>query len=397
MYERGENLQGLRRQEQFRQATLLAVSEDEILSIVYEGLTVAYPLVAEWGFTLSAPVAVVVADEEDLVLFQNKNPVEVIPISNPPGSVTRYLKCAEYNVRTFKYSAGRYAKENLQQIQEFSNHVVTDISAQTLFVILHVGFVQKPEMYAGILYLNSTLKKLKQGKHMAALFSRERFIRFLIENEDLLMQEVTTGCSGNLDQNEKVLNAILCVLENYWKRMFSTEAKERILPCFHRVAEKMKKLWLPVASAETYVTAFVKAAYEITDVLQCVPRTEVPPELEQNLDQMILFDDLAYYVPINYLDKICERLSNGEGTAFIKGQLCEAGLLEREGRGRTYYTKMTEILIGNHVVRRRYAKIRREKMDQAGKETWLEVMQMKGEKNNDADKTRQFNDILALY
>lgn len=393
MYERGENLQRLRRREQFHQAT--AVSEDEILSIIYEGLTVAYPLVAEWGFILPSPVAVVVADEEDLVLFQNKNPVEVIPTSNPPGSVTRYLKCAEYNVRIFRYSAGRYTKENLQQIQEFSNHVVTDISKQTLFVILHVGLVQKPEMYAGILYLNK--KKLKRGKHMDALFRRERFIRFLIENEDLLMQEVTTGCSGNLDQNEKVLDAILCVLENYWKRMFSTEDQEKILPCFHRVAEKMKKLWLPVTSAETYVTAFVKAAYEITDVLPCVPRTEAPPGQEQNLDQMILFDDLAYYVPINYLDKICEQLSNGEGTAFIKGQLCEAGLLEREGRGRTYYTKMTEILIGNRVVRRRYAKIRREKMDQSGKETWLEVMQMKGEKIDDADKTRQFNDILALY
>ena len=374
---RRRNISRSTRRRLYRMSVL---NEEEMQVVILQAMMLSYPVVAEMGYCLLNPVAVVVSDEQDLAFLQKLSLAELLPLTNTPSSVAQYLENREYNLRSFQYGVGRYTKENLQKIETFATHIATDISEQILVLIVHIGLLTNPSIYGGIFYLDK-LKTSNQGKQQNTRFNGKRFVQFMIEHEAVLREEILFKLNEELDQNEKVLEAILCVLENYWKRMFSTEDQEKILPCFHRVAEKMKKLWLPVSNAETYVTAFVKVAYEITDVLPCVPRTEAPPGQEQNLDQMILFDDLAYYVPINYLDKICEQLSNGEGTAFIKGQLCEAGLLEREGRGRTYYTKMTEILIGNRVVRRRYAKLRREKMDLAGRETWLEVMQMKGEKN----------------
>lgn len=373
----------------------------DMQAVFLSALTLTYPILAEKGLLFSEPVAVVLANEEQESIIQNLNGAqssEILPLSESPGTVERYLRNAEYNLLLFRYDTGRYTKENMKRISAFLKRAGTNIVEQRLAMLLYIGLPANPQFHSGILYMD-LCKSAKALVLSTGKFSRRKFVQFLIENEDLLMEEIQSKLYTQTEHNDKVLEAVFCILENFWKRKYSSKEQEVIMPCFQRVKENIELFWSPVNSADTYAEAFVQAAYawQSDDTPQCFSRTDVQKEQEQYLERVMLYDEKAYYIPAAYLDKLCDLIVGKEGASFVKGQLCEAGLLEREGRGRTYYTKMTEILIGNRVVRRRYAKLRREKMDLAGKETWLEVMQMKGEKNNDADKTRKLNDILALY
>ena len=360
----------------------------DMQAVFLSALTLTYPILAEKGLRFSEPIAVVLANEEQesIIQMNSAQSLEILPVSESPGTLERYLQKAEYNLLLFRYDAGRYTKENLKRISAFMKRTGTNIAEQRLAMILYIGLPANPQFHSGILYMN-LCKSAKSLDLLTGKFSRKKFVQFLIENEDLLMEEIQSKLCAKTEHNDKVLEAVFCILENFWKRKYSSRDQEAILPCFQRVKENIELLWSPVNGADTYAEAFVQAAYALqsNDTPQCFSRNDVPKEQEQYLEKVMLYDDQAYYIPVMYLDKICGLIVGKEGASFVKGQLCEAGLLEREGRGRTYYTKMTEILIGNRVVRRRYAKIRREKMDLAGKETWLEVMQMKGEKIDDAD------------
>ena len=131
---------------------------------------------------------------------------------------------------------------------------------------------------------------------------------------------------------------------------------------------------------QLYAIAFRKAIFAKSEIL--------PPIFDRchftgmdllNDKNIMLFDERFYYMPEPIFREICESIRKAD-LNYIKSQLVAAGVLISEGKGRSYYTKQTEVVtVYGYVIKIRLVKLVRESIDMTGELSLKEMLEIREE------------------
>lgn len=359
------------------------ISKEEWELYLLQALILSYPLLAEKGFKLNKPIALISETEkEQQILWSNLSffPKEqkLIPLTVKPKELEQHWTKAEYGVFYCSYTRGRYTSQNLARLLEKSQMIGTEIENQKLILIFSVGCLQKEAEVEGSLYFAN----LSEGIEI----NIKEFVQYLIKNENSVMSIVKEGLE-NVQENFAILDAAKNILENFLVREIPAEEIPKFLKRTSFYKEKVYGAWEETENPEMYAIALNRTIGENADLLPPVlPRERIEAQDMEWIDKAIFYDDEAYYLPEQFFHMICEKHISSTNTTYIKAKLAEAGVLVAEGRTRKYFTKKIEVVtVYGAIIKARRMKILRKKFDCYGEFTLQELSLMREEETYESE------------
>jgi len=142
--------------------------------------------------------------------------------------------------------------------------------------------------------------------------------------------------------------------------------------------------WESADDPEAYVTAFRRILHENAEELpDMFDRERFPEDTIKENDEVLLYDGIYYYLPSKLLRELCQKIGS---ISYVKVQLASAGALVSEGDKRSYFTKKVEIMtLNGKIIRKRLAKILREKVDNPFGLSLKEILEKGGVKEHGSE------------
>lgn len=362
------------------------MSKEEWKLYLLQSLILSYPLLAEKGFKLNKPIALISETEkEQQILWNNLSffPKEqkLIPLTVKPKELEQNWTNAEYGVFYGCYTRGRYTSQNLEYLLAQSQRVECGIEKQKMILIFSVGCVPEDVEVEGSLYFSDLSDVQNREIDIRA------FVQYLIQNEKSIVASVKVELE-NMQTNFAILMAAKLILERFMIREISTEEIQKFLKSTSFHQGKVYKEWENTENSESYAVALYRMISENVDLLPPVlPRERIESQDMEWIDEAIFYDDEAYYLPEQFFHMVCEKHMLSASVAYIRAKLAEAGVLVTEGRARKYFTKKIEVVtVCGGIIKVRRMKILRKKLDQYGEFTLQEISLMREEETYECDE-----------
>lgn len=363
-------------------------------------LAIFYPFIAEIGFSVMLPLAVITESENEiremLKWLDWANIHQAISTSDKPMEIKKSLFSARYGNAFFTLYDGRYTLENLQEISSHIRKVERSLERQKMIMIFAIKEVQQKfeDYIEGRVFINGGVRMNEKIKLL-----REKLIHDMITFCISHMAEIKneSGREAERKGEEFCLFHVVGVLfKAYLNTQHMTcdeiEKYEGEVEC---EVEKIIADWEEVNDPRIYAEAFCKTLYEssvrITGVFD---RTKPLECAVERMEEVIFFDEEYYYLPAGLFHDLCKRIGN---VSYIEAQLVRAKVLLDEGKKRRYYTKKIEIVNTNgEIEKRRLVKIAREKIDDPFGLSFEEKLRQEGGESIHGSKIRENDECLRI-
>lgn len=359
---------------------------NEIKVIILMTLAVLYPLFAKLGFNLVGPLAIVVNSERQfrklLDMLDGFKTHKIMSTAGQPKKVEKHLIAAKYGTVFFRFAEGRYTISNLKEIAADSQKIELNIENMALNFIIADKEIPHgyQEFFAGIIYIGES-----PGPRKSVDLSGEEFFRKIVSYAVSHIPEIKNA--GEWKMSELMDDSLLpiFVAAEVLKLFIRTEKLkfEEVKELDQKIEHVLKEIeeeWQEADDPQAYAIAFRKAIFANSQMLP--PIFDRCHFTEMNLlndKELMFFDDRFYYMPEPVFCEICQSIKKAD-INYIKSQLVAAGVLISEGKGRSYYTKRTEIVtVYGYVIKIRLVKLARERIDTTGELTLQEMVEMRKE------------------
>lgn len=342
-----------------------------MLVMILKMAAMTYPLLGRFGFFLNAPLAVIVDEKSGFrqvsghLFGFGKNVVNSLSVS--PKEIEKQIQNSEYGLSIFTYDDNRYTKNNLEMILSSCAMIGGNISEQRMAVVVFsAGIPYKYEdMFAGHIYIKSVAPLEKNGFNICPELLRN-IIEKILDKMDEIKYELEHFFP--VEENEfQVLQAAGSILKLILKyeNMDNSERK-RYGEMLDSTLDMMREKWEGISNQEEFVSDFISHLYAGKGQLFFVQeRKQNSGKAIGNLERIVFYDELYYYMQNDLLEKICEPILNGLGINYAKHQLFEGGLLVGKNHSSTFGTVQISLFDERgEKIRKRYFKLLRNMIDQ---------------------------------
>lgn len=353
-------------------------------------LSVAYPLLADQGAALTAPMLVCFSSEHQLREFAkvinlfNRSTLKSLGVS--PRKFELMINAGENLVFVTRFIRGRYTEENLALLEQSCCEVAAERYKEQMKLVLAVGGIPSEfkKWFCGVVYIGGT-------DDCTVDAGRDKLVREIIyQLEGQGLETILQNTGSNAELGEvylfhgvaELLMRFLYQKENDIERL--TEIDEDIWIALEAINHE----WEYADNPQSYVEAFRRLLMAATEWLpeKICDRLELSSEDAKCVDDLMFYDDLFYYFNQADFFDICKPLLQGISFNYLRRQLADAGLLITEGCKRSYWSKETELVtVYGAIIRKRLVKINRALHDRDGEPTFLELVEMKGENSYEED------------
>ena len=350
-------------------------------------ISLLYPLLSWHGIAWDRPLIISVPDEctfrEVVAVLKGYGLPPVKSLASSPKEVEKVLKSAEYNLCIFRYCKSRYLSENLQKITDKMQEISDVDVLSTLSLVFVIGPVPSElfDYAAGCIYMGNGIDTVAPNYSGSWV---ESFLKFVLQLKYDHAVKLVKKSSMTHSQEYAVLDLIVRIWEGYLDH--SGVEKREVLSQVTALRANMNDIvahWTKSGNTDVYVEAFADVLIRYAEKYikyPCFHRRRVDGSLEDRIDEIVLYDDRAYYLPSSMFNEVVKMMEKYSEGLDVKGELARAGVLHTEGHGRNYFTVKTEMLMTDAaVITKRRVKLDRKKLDIDGEMTLCEVLAAKGE------------------
>lgn len=372
---------------------LIANFNDSAMTVfMMQLLSVIYPVLAEQGKHFTAPLLICFNTKSALEMFCevlrifDAMPVKTLAIM--PKDLKKLLDKRGGTVLILKFVLGRYTKENLMQIEAACSDSYPIQYLQNLKIVLSVGGIpyEWKEHFAGVIYISG---------NAASDFSKEKSNEVVRKFLSYFIQRINNEREHEvyfktIYEEFNIFHHVGDLISSF---VYSTGVEKRdaieMEKQITRTLEIIEREWSGASDPDSYAEAFRRLLISSAEWLpsKICDRMEVTGEYVNQIDQIIFYDEKNYYLTQENFNQICTTFEMNTSSNYLKQQLADAGMLQTEGKARMYYSKEIEIVTAyGQILRRRRVVLSRKKIDKDGELTFRELMEMKGEdENNEFD------------
>ncbi len=360
--------------------------ESAMAVLLLQILLSIYPPLASAGAELSAPLGVVVCNEEHLRKVVRALTIfgtpRIISMLKTPKEFKKSISEGNYPFKLFQFARGRYTDGNMEELLAKYDEVGTNYVPE-IYVIFFIGGI--PPKYAdscaGVVFLHDGSERQIpspsdaesiMGSIICFLIRRQEYFEnksygmgemlmlpdmYAICSAAYLLQQFVDDYGGDKDEQDFFAHKINEALDQFSREWYGSED--------------------PMVYVEAFRKQTISALSDLS--VSVCNRLEVGADILDRVETTVFYDDMNYYMPRDIFDGICNPICSSISLDYLKAELSEAGLLVVEEGKRKYYTKETELVtVYGAIIRKRLVKLRRKLFDRDGEPTILDLLDTEG-------------------
>lgn len=358
------------------------IDDGDAFAILIRATAFFYPLVADFGAAVDAPILVYVEDEsafQDFVEGAGGKMHEVPSTGDLPKVIRREFANEKRATYFFRLSYSRYVEENLQRL-EIVSQSVSDDGVRPLIFVMATRPVQ--EKYFRYFSGNIFLQKMKTENLSEYQVKESELIDAAVSGQNMIHERIRKISEHDEDGSSVFTASMACLevaleiagVDTAFVRSF-TDAAERTITI---IRDQWDLSGNPDAYVEAFRNTFARQIERMDTLPAFLDRGKVSSSEIPLIGEACFYDDTNYYLSEGFFCHICASVAADVGINYVKSQLVSAGLLIANSGVRNYFTRKLEVVtVYGMVYRVRRVCLDRQKLDDEMEWGILDLIQSK--------------------
>ncbi|MCD8013885.1 MAG: hypothetical protein LUG99_12050 [Lachnospiraceae bacterium] len=377
------------------------VDDNTTLAILLHATAIFYPLLADYGAAVDAPILVYLKDEsafQDFVEGIGGKMHEIHTTGDLPKEIRRLFANEKRATYFFRFSCSRYVEENLQQIQ-IASQSISDVGVRSLVFIIATKPV--PEKYFRYFAGNILLQKMDTENFSEYRAKEAELIAAAVSGQNMIRERIREISEHDEDGTGVFPATVACLEVALRIAGFDSSKFESFVDTAESIIQNIRDHWELSGNPDAYVVAFRNAFVQWIDLIDTLPvlldRRKVEGREIQLIGEAIFYDEVNYYLPMDVFYSICAPMVADVGINYAKNQLVSAGLLTADSGVRNYFTRKLEVVTVYGILYRvRRVCLDRYKLDGDMEWSFLELIQSKERGTRNAETGDYFGNSSGV-